>query len=33
MDLRVIRYGVVDWIHLVQYRDWWRAAVNMIMKL
>jgi hypothetical protein len=22
-----------DWIHLVQYRDQWRAIVNAVMKL
>jgi hypothetical protein len=25
MDLRKIGFGVVDWIHMVQDRYWWRA--------
>jgi hypothetical protein len=32
MDLRQIPWEVVDWIHLVQDRDQWRALVNTIMK-
>jgi hypothetical protein len=31
MDLREIIYGGVDWIHLAQDRDQWRALVNMVM--
>jgi hypothetical protein len=33
MDLREIRFGDVDWIHLAQDRDRWRAPVNMVMNL
>jgi hypothetical protein len=33
MDLREIGFGDVDWIHLAQDRDRWRALVNMIMNL
>jgi hypothetical protein len=33
MDLRGIRFEVVDWIHLVQDRDLWRALVNTLMNL
>jgi hypothetical protein len=25
--------GGVDWIHLVQYRDQWRALANTVMNL
>jgi hypothetical protein len=25
--------GCVEWIKLAQGRDWWRAVVNMIMKI
>jgi hypothetical protein len=28
MDLREIGFGDVDWIHLAQNRDRWRAVVN-----
>jgi hypothetical protein len=31
MDLREIGFGYVDWIHLVQDRDRWRALVNTVM--
>jgi hypothetical protein len=31
MDLREIVFGDVDWIHLAQDRDRWRALVNTIM--
>jgi hypothetical protein len=31
MDLREIRFGDVDWIHLAQDRDRWRALVNTVM--
>jgi hypothetical protein len=33
MDLRKVRWEVVDWIHLAQDRDWWQAVVNMVMNL
>jgi hypothetical protein len=33
MYLREIRWEVVDWMHLTQDRDQWRAVVNTIMKL
>jgi hypothetical protein len=33
MDLRQIGWGNVEWIQLVQDRDWWRALVNMVMNL
>jgi hypothetical protein len=33
MDLREIGFGGVDWIHLAQDRDRWRALVNTIMNL
>jgi hypothetical protein len=33
MDLREIGFGDVDWIHLVQVRDTWRAVVNTVMNL
>jgi hypothetical protein len=33
MDLREIVCGDVDWIHLAQDRDRWRALVNMVMNL
>jgi hypothetical protein len=29
--LREIGWGSVEWIHLAQDRDWWRALVNMMM--
>jgi hypothetical protein len=28
-----IRFGDVDWIHLAQDRDRWRALVNTVMNL
>jgi hypothetical protein len=31
MDHRKIRFWGVDWIHLAQDRDRWRALVNMVM--
>jgi hypothetical protein len=33
MDLREIGFGDVDWIHLAQDRDRWRASVNTVMSL
>jgi hypothetical protein len=33
MDLREIGFGNVDWIHLAQDMDRWRALVNTIMNL
>jgi hypothetical protein len=33
IDLREIGFGVVDWIHLAQDRDRWRALVNTVMNL
>jgi hypothetical protein len=31
--LREIGFGDVDWIHLAQDRDWWRALVKRVMNL
>jgi hypothetical protein len=33
IDLREIGFGNVDWIHLAQDRDSWRAIVNTVMNL
>jgi len=33
MDLRELGWKGVDWIHLAQDREQWRALVNMEMKL
>jgi hypothetical protein len=33
MDLGEIWFGDVDWIHLAQDRDRWRALVNTVMNL
>jgi hypothetical protein len=33
MDLRELGFGDVDWIHLSQDRDRWRALVNTVMNL
>jgi hypothetical protein len=33
MGLREIGFGGVDWIHLAQDRDRWRALVNTVMNL
>jgi hypothetical protein len=33
MDLREIGWEGVEWIHLAQGRDRWRAAVNAVMNL
>jgi hypothetical protein len=31
MDLRVIGWGGMEWIHLAQGMDQWRALVNMVI--
>ena len=31
MDLRGIWWDGMDWIDMAQFRDWWRALVNMLM--
>jgi hypothetical protein len=31
MDVREIGWEVVDWIHMAQDRDQWRAVVNTVM--
>jgi hypothetical protein len=33
MDLREVGWGGMDWIHLVQDRDQWRALFNTIINL
>jgi hypothetical protein len=33
LDLREIGRSGMDWIHLAQDRDQWRAAVNTVMNL
>jgi hypothetical protein len=33
IDLREIVFGDVDWIHLAQDKDRWRAVVNTVMNL
>jgi hypothetical protein len=33
MGVREIGWEVVDWIHLAQEREQWRALVNTVMKL
>jgi hypothetical protein len=33
MDLRVIEWEGVEWIHLVQDSDQWRTVVNTVMNL
>jgi hypothetical protein len=33
MDLGEVGFGGVDWIHLAQHRDRWRALVNTVMSL
>jgi hypothetical protein len=33
IDLREIGWGGVEWIHLAQDRDRWRAVVNAVMNL
>jgi hypothetical protein len=31
IDVREIEWGCMDWIHLAQDRDQWRAPVNTVM--
>jgi hypothetical protein len=31
MDLGEVGWGDVDWISLVQDRNWWRALVNSVL--
>jgi hypothetical protein len=33
MDLREIDWDGMNWIDLAQYREQWRAVVNMVMNL
>jgi hypothetical protein len=33
MDLREVRWDGVDWIHLTQDKEQWRAVVNTVMNL
>jgi hypothetical protein len=33
MDLRVIEFEVVAWIHMAQDKDRWRALVNVVINL
>jgi hypothetical protein len=33
MDVRETGWESVDWIQLVQDRDWWQALVNTVMNL
>jgi hypothetical protein len=33
MHIKEVRYECVDWIQLVQVRDWWWAVVNMLINL
>jgi hypothetical protein len=33
IDLREIGWGGMDWIHLAQDRDQWKALVSMVMNL
>jgi hypothetical protein len=33
LDLREIVWGGVEWIHLAQVKDLWRAVVNAVMNL
>jgi len=33
MDLRELLWEIVDWIHLAQDGDQWRALVNTVMKV
>jgi hypothetical protein len=31
MDIEEFGYEVVDWVHVIQYRNQWRALVNMVI--
>jgi hypothetical protein len=33
MSVREIGWGGVEWSHLAQYRDRWRAVVSRVMNL
>jgi hypothetical protein len=33
MDFKEIGWGDMNWIHLAQSRDQWRALVNTVMNL
>jgi hypothetical protein len=33
MDLGEVWWEGVDWMHLAQDLNWWRAIVNKVMKL
>jgi hypothetical protein len=33
VDVKEIVWEGVDWFHLAQTRDWWRAFVNTVMNL
>jgi hypothetical protein len=33
MDLREIGWDGIEWIHLTQNRDQWRALVNTVMNV
>jgi hypothetical protein len=33
VDLKETNLGGMEWIHLAQDRDWWRALVNVVMNL
>jgi hypothetical protein len=33
MDLREVEWGDMDWIYLTEYRDQWRALVNIVINL
>jgi hypothetical protein len=33
MGVREIGWGGMDWIHLAQDRDQWKALANMVMNL